>query len=47
MARETTLNLNTVAANIERGIENADAERAKSLAHLQTVRQARTTSLNR
>jgi len=47
MAREKTLNLNTVAANIERGIETADAERAKSLEHLQRVRQARTTSLNR
>ena len=47
MARDKTLNLNTAAANIERGIESADAERAKSLEHLQRVRQAKTTSLNR
>src|SRR5689334_2422090 len=47
MARDKTLNLNTVSANIERGIETADAERAKSLEHLQTVRQAKTKSLNR
>src|SRR6185369_132380 len=47
MAREKTLNLNTVAANIERGIETADAERAKSLEHLQRVRKARVNGLNR
>ncbi len=47
MAREKTLNLNTVAANIERGIETADAERAKSLEHLQRVRTARANGLTR
>ena len=47
MARAKTLNLKNVESNIERGIETADAERAKSLEHLQLVRNAKTKSLNR
>ena len=47
MARAKTLNLKNVESNIERGIETADAERAKSLEHLQLVRSAKTKSLNR
>lgn len=47
MAREKTLNLKTVASGMERGIETADAERAKSLEHFQRVRNVKTKSLNR
>ena len=47
MARAKTLNLKNVESNIERGIEAADAERAKSLEHLQLVRSAKNKSLNR
>jgi hypothetical protein len=47
MARAKTLDLKNVASNIERGIETADAERAKSLEHLQIVRNAKAKSLNR
>jgi hypothetical protein len=47
MARAKTLNLKNVESNIERGIETADAERAKALEHLQLVRSAKTKSLNR
>src|SRR4029453_5783490 len=46
MARAKTLNLKNVESNIEPGIETADAERAKSLEHLQLGRNAKTKSLN-